>query len=40
MFLHQLPYEAAVRVWDLILLEGDGHIFRIGLAILAILEPR
>ena len=40
LFLHQIPFEAAVRVWDLIMLEGDGQIFRIGLAILSILEPR
>jgi hypothetical protein len=40
LFLHQLPFEAAVRVWDLILLEGDSAIFRIALAILSILEPR
>ncbi|KAJ9102642.1 hypothetical protein QFC19_004751 [Naganishia cerealis] len=40
LFMHQLSFEAAARVWDVILLEGDSHIFRIALAILAILEPR
>ncbi|KAJ9097223.1 hypothetical protein QFC21_004892 [Naganishia friedmannii] len=40
VFIHQLSFEAAARVWDVILLEGDSHIFRIALAILAILEPR
>lgn len=40
LFIHQLSFEAATRVWDVIMLEGDSHIFRIALAILAILEPR
>ncbi|GHJ86617.1 hypothetical protein NliqN6_3019 [Naganishia liquefaciens] len=40
LFIHQLSFEAATRVWDVIILEGDSHIFRISLAILAILEPR
>jgi hypothetical protein len=40
LFIHQLAFEAATRVWDVIMLEGDSHIFRTALAILAILEPR
>lgn len=40
IFIHQLSFETATRVWDVIMLEGDSHIFRIALAILAILEPR
>lgn len=40
LFIHQLSFEAVTRVWDVIMLEGDSHIFRTALAILAILEPR
>ena len=40
MFLDHLPFEACARVWDVILLEGDAFLYRVSLAVLAILEPR
>lgn len=40
MFLHQLSFETSIRIWDLLVLEGDSHIFRVALAILGVLEPR
>jgi hypothetical protein len=38
--LDHLPFEACARIWDVFLLEGDSFLFRVSLAILAVLEPR
>ncbi|KAK1923371.1 rab-GTPase-TBC domain-containing protein [Papiliotrema laurentii] len=40
MFLEQVPFEACCRLWDQIMLDGDGYIFRAALAIFGFLEPR
>ncbi|KAG2350772.1 RabGAP/TBC [Suillus weaverae] len=40
LFLDHLPFEACARLWDVLLLEGDSFLFRVALAVLAILEPR
>lgn len=40
LFLDHLPFEACARLWDVILLEGDAFLYRVSLAILAILESR
>jgi hypothetical protein len=40
LFLDHLPFEACVRLWDVILLEGDSFLYRVSLAILAYLETR
>ncbi|GMK56512.1 hypothetical protein CspeluHIS016_0303520 [Cutaneotrichosporon spelunceum] len=40
VLVEQVPFEAACRLWDQIVLEGDGYIFRSALAIFGFLEPR
>ncbi|EIN13936.1 RabGAP/TBC [Punctularia strigosozonata HHB-11173 SS5] len=40
LFLDHLPFEACARIWDVLVLEGDSFVFRVSLAILAVLEPR
>jgi len=40
LFLDHLPFDACVRLWDVILLEGDAFLYRASLAILAVLESR
>lgn len=40
VLVEQVPFDAALRLWDQIVLEGDGYIFRAALAIFAFLEPR
>jgi len=40
LFLDHLPFEACARLWDVILLEGDSFLYRVSLAILAVLESR
>jgi hypothetical protein len=40
LLLDHLPFEACARIWDVILLEGDSFLFRVALAILAVLESR
>ncbi|KLT43808.1 RabGAP/TBC [Cutaneotrichosporon oleaginosum] len=40
VLVEQVPFEAACRLWDQIVLEGDGYIFRAALAIFGFLEPR
>lgn len=40
MLVEQIPFEAAVRLWDQIVLDGDGFVFRAALAIFGLLEPR
>lgn len=40
VLVDQVPFDAACRLWDQIVLEGDGYIFRAALAIFAFLEPR
>ncbi|EIW71392.1 hypothetical protein TREMEDRAFT_56423 [Tremella mesenterica DSM 1558] len=40
MLVDQVPFEACCRLWDQILLDGDGYIFRAALAIIGFLEPR
>jgi len=38
--VEQVPFAVACRLWDQIMLEGDGYIFRAALAIFGFLEPR
>ncbi|KAG9314087.1 hypothetical protein JVU11DRAFT_4868 [Chiua virens] len=40
LFLDHLPFEACARLWDVVILEGDSFLFRVALAVLAVLEPR
>ncbi|KAK8849766.1 hypothetical protein IAR55_005102 [Kwoniella newhampshirensis] len=40
VLVEQLPFEASCRLWDQIVLDGDGYIFRAALAIFGFLEPR
>lgn len=40
VFLDHLPLDACSRIWDVLMLEGDSFLFRVALAILALLEPR
>ncbi|WWD20397.1 hypothetical protein CI109_104873 [Kwoniella shandongensis] len=40
LLVEQLPFEASCRLWDQIVLDGDGYIFRATLAIFGFLEPR
>ncbi|RSH93186.1 hypothetical protein EHS25_007539 [Saitozyma podzolica] len=40
LLVEQVPFEACCRLWDQIVLEGDGYIFRAALAIFGFLEPR
>ncbi|TXT12982.1 hypothetical protein VHUM_01383 [Vanrija humicola] len=40
VLVEQVPFAAACRLWDQIVLDGDGYIFRSALAIFGILEPR
>ncbi|RXK37992.1 hypothetical protein M231_04778 [Tremella mesenterica] len=40
MLVDQVPFEACCRLWDQIMLDGDGYIFRAALAIIGFLEPR
>jgi len=39
-FLDHLPFDACARLWDVILLEGDSFLFRVAIAILAVLAGR
>ncbi|WVQ84426.1 hypothetical protein IAT38_006578 [Cryptococcus sp. DSM 104549] len=40
LLVEQLPFEASCRLWDQIMLDGDGYLFRAALAIFGFLEPR
>ncbi|WVW86820.1 hypothetical protein I302_108875 [Kwoniella bestiolae CBS 10118] len=40
MLVEQVDFECACRLWDQIMLDGDGFIFRTALAIFGFLEPR
>ena len=40
LLVEWIPFEAVCRLWDQIMLEGDGYLFRAMLAIIAFLEPR
>ena len=40
MLVDQVPFDTACRLWDQIVLDGDGYIFRAALAIFGFLEPR
>ncbi|KAL1412543.1 hypothetical protein Q8F55_000289 [Vanrija albida] len=40
VLVEQVPFAAACRLWDQIVLDGDGYIFRAALAIFGFLEPR
>ncbi|KAK6908825.1 hypothetical protein I204_01890 [Kwoniella mangroviensis CBS 8886] len=40
MLVEQVDFECACRLWDQIMLDGDGYIFRTALAIFGFLEPR
>ncbi|WVR07970.1 hypothetical protein IAU60_005013 [Kwoniella sp. DSM 27419] len=40
MLVEQVPFDCACRLWDQIMLDGDGYIFRAALAIFGFLEPR
>lgn len=40
VLVEQIPFEACCRLWDQIVLDGDGFIFRAALAIFGFLEPR
>ncbi|WVQ95945.1 hypothetical protein IAU59_003044 [Kwoniella sp. CBS 9459] len=40
MLVEQVPFECSCRLWDQIMLDGDGFIFRAALAIFGFLEPR
>lgn len=40
VLVEQVPFDAVCRLWDQIMLEGDGYIFRAALAIFGFLEPR
>ena len=40
VLVEQVPFEACCRLWDQIVLDGDGFIFRAALAIFGFLEPR
>lgn len=40
LFLTTLPIESALRVWDVLFLEGSKTLFRAGLAIFKLAEPR
>ncbi|WWC65933.1 uncharacterized protein I303_108555 [Kwoniella dejecticola CBS 10117] len=40
MLVEQIDFESACRLWDQIMLDGDGFIFRAALAIFGFLEPR
>jgi hypothetical protein len=40
LFLNHLDINACAHVWDVVLLEGDSFLFRVALALLAVLEPR
>jgi hypothetical protein len=40
VLVDQVPFSAACRLWDQIVLDGDAYIFRAALAIFGFLEPR
>ncbi|ORY34660.1 rab-GTPase-TBC domain-domain-containing protein [Naematelia encephala] len=40
LLVEWVPFEAACRLWDQIVLDGDGYVFRAALAIFGFLEPR
>ncbi|WWC73596.1 uncharacterized protein I206_107568 [Kwoniella pini CBS 10737] len=40
MLVEQIDFESVCRLWDQIMLDGDGFIFRAALAIFGFLEPR
>lgn len=40
LFLHHLPLDACLRIWDVIVLEGDSFLFRAAIAILGVIESR
>lgn len=40
LFLHQLSLESCAHVWDMLMLDDDGYVFRVILAIIGVLEPR
>lgn len=40
VLVEQVPFDAACRLFDQIMLDGDGYIFRAALAIFGFLEPR
>ncbi|WVN87461.1 uncharacterized protein L203_102643 [Cryptococcus depauperatus CBS 7841] len=40
LLVEQVGWEGGVRLWDQIVLDGDGFVFRAALAVLGFLEPR
>lgn len=40
LFLDHLDINTCAHVWDVVLLEGDSFLFRVALALLAVLESR
>lgn len=40
VLVEQVPFDCALRLWDQIVLDGDGYVFRASLAIFGFLEPR
>lgn len=38
IFINALPFSSVVRIWDVIMLEGDKALIRVGLALLSIYE--
>ncbi|KAF8310415.1 RabGAP/TBC [Clavulina sp. PMI_390] len=40
LFLNHLPFDMTVRIWDVIILEGDSFLFRVAIGVLGILESR
>lgn len=40
VFLHHLPFEVCVRIWDVLILEGDSFLFKAAIGILSVLESR